>query len=340
MTWSTGETVWVSWERHRRTRELCAAMNGSLREIVTQRQGVRKYAVLAAVTAWHLIRERPRVLFVQCPSVVLACWAIVLRPLVRYHLVVDLHNAAVRPAQDAGLLYRAVLRWIHRRSDLAVVTNARLREDVEAAGGQAIVLPDKLPRVGEAATEQQSDAVVFVCTFASDEPYTAVFAAAGLLPASIAIAVTGRPPANETEMIRLAPPNVRFTGFLPESSYLELLQGAAIVMDLTSREDCLVCGAYEAVALGKPLVTSDTKALRDYFCFGTVYVKHDPAAIAEGIRRALTDRAQLVSGMAALKHRLNDSWDREYAALRARLPRVVRGPAGMEPMVAFVDEDR
>jgi hypothetical protein len=84
-------------------------------------------------------------------------------------------------------------------------------------------------------------------------------------------------------------------------------------------ENCLVCGAYEAVALQKPLVTSDTSALRSYFSAGTVFTRHEPQAIARAVREALAARTTLTLEMKELQPQLRARWDREYAALVATI---------------------
>jgi hypothetical protein len=80
-----------------------------------------------------------------------------------------------------------------------------------------------------------------------------------------------------------------------------------------------VCGAYEAVALGKPLVTSDTVALRNYFRMGTVYTKHDPQSLAAAVTYALAHRERLAAEMEMLRLELARDWKRRRDALRRAL---------------------
>lgn len=94
-----------------------------------------------------------------------------------------------------------------------------------------------------------------------------------------------------------------------------------MVVDLTAIEDCLVCGAYEAVALGRPLVTSDTAALRDYFRLGTVYTRHDSQSLAAAMTHALAHRTRLASEMQTLKPDLIAAWTQQRDALRRLLRR-------------------
>ena len=72
--------------------------------------------------------------------------------------------------------------------------------------------------------------------------------------------------------------------------------------------------------LGKPLVTSDTAALREYFHRGTVYTKHDRRALAAAIAEALDNSDRLAADMRALRVELARSWARQRDALRRLLP--------------------
>jgi glycosyltransferase involved in cell wall biosynthesis len=201
-----------------------------------------------------------------------------------------------------------MVRFIHRTADLGIVTNEGLVPVVEANGGRAVVLPDRVPDLApcRSVPPAAADLVVFVCSFAPDEPYREVIEAARELEGVARVAITGRPANVDTQTL---PANVTLTGFLTTEDYEHLLASAAVVVDLTSMEDCLVCGAYEAVALGKPLVTSDTAALRQVFDRGTVFTRHTRAAMASAISMALARAAELSAEMTILRQALHDSWN-------------------------------
>ena len=61
------------------------------------------------------------------------------------------------------------------------------------------------------------------------------------------------------------PANVSFTGFISYAEYLGLLQDSTGVMVLTTRDNTMQRGAYEALSLAVPIITSDFKVLRDCF---------------------------------------------------------------------------
>jgi glycosyltransferase involved in cell wall biosynthesis len=310
--------IFITWEQHRRTRELCQDLSIELCELLSTRGRVVRYVALLWRTATCLVRRRPRLVVVQCPSVILGLFAVLLKPLLRFTLVADLHNEAVRPFSRSGRVYAAMLAFLHRRADLCIVTNDNLCPPVEAAGGRVFVLPDKLPDLQPRPhiASGSTQTVVFVCTYAPDEPFREVIDAARQLDATVSVFVTG----NYKKIERLQPPeNVYLTGFISERDYVALLQVADVIVDLTSIDDCLVCGAYEAVALGKPLVTSDTAALRTYFHRGAVYTKHDSRSIAAAIAGALNHTEQLAAESRALRIELARDWSSRRDALKRQL---------------------
>ena len=67
-----------------------------------------------------------------------------------------------------------------------------------------------------------------------------------------------------------------------------------MVIDLTNLEDCLVCGAYEALVFGKPLLVSKTKVLMDYFGDAVVLTENTPEAICQGVLRTHAQSDDLV----------------------------------------------
>jgi glycosyltransferase involved in cell wall biosynthesis len=300
--------IWINWERHRRAREIARALKIPIVEVIPPFSGVIRYIPMLLRTTLCLLRERPTHLFVQCPSVVLGLWAVLLKPLLRYVIIADLHNEAVEPFINKSRLYDWILRQLHRHAALSIVSNAGLTAIVQRNGGRPFVLPDRVPNLGSVVDQDLATPfrVVFVCTFAPDEPYREVFAAARNLDGLVTVYVTGRTPAEP--LSPGVPANVTLTGYLADNAYEDLLREAHVVVDLTAMNNCLVCGAYEAVALEKPLVTSDTLALRSHFRRGTVFTRHDEQSIADAIRSALKRRAELAQEMHLLRRELEAEW--------------------------------
>ena len=73
---------------------------------------------------------------------------------------------------------------------------------------------------------------------------------------------------------------------MSSKEFYSCLFRSQVVLDITTHENCLLCGAYEAMSACKPLVTSNSQILRTYFNKGTIYTEHDAGKIADAIRKA------------------------------------------------------
>lgn len=292
-----------------------------------------RYAVLAWRTLLLVLRKRPRLVYCQNPSVVLAVWLSWWRSAFGYHLVVDRHsNFKFDTVGRPGLKWRvfhALSDYTLRRADLTIVTNQALCDIVVGRGGRGFVLQDKLPDLGPRIPVAGNDrrTVVFVCTFADDEPIAAVLDAARELGPDYRILVTGNRARFDRDFGLPVPDNVELTGFLPEQEYVDLLAGADAILVLTSADYVLNCASYEAVALGRPMVLTDTPTIRGYFGKGACYVQLDPAGIAAGITDLFADYERYRLEVGQLRGELQTDWEQRAAAFRS----LIAGSVGVGP---------
>lgn len=313
--------IWNGWESHRRTREICTDLGIPCFVETRELPRLLKYPYFMSRTLRLLARTRPDGLLVQSPSIVLALWAVVLKRVFRFALVIDAHNEGVRPYQKALRRWSALYRHMQRQADLTVVTNDRLGTVVVRNGGRPFVLPDRLPAVSEIrpAELRGRHRIVCISTFASDEPYEEVIEAGRLLGDDTYLYLTGNPGRLPASLRRRAAENVVFTGYLSDEDYWRTLKAATAVLDVTRLDDCLVCGGYEAVALEKPLIVTDTPVLRALFSKGTVYTRNSAEDISSAIATAIRDADRLTAEVKDLKHDLQALWAARRAALIRRL---------------------
>lgn len=292
---------------------MSAALAVPLVVLQSRAHWILRYAVLSLRTILLLLRHRPALLFVQNPSLALAFLAVHYGRIVGIPVVADAHNGGLFPLDGKYSFANRLARHIIRHAALTLVTNENLKVYVENTGGAGYVLPDPLPSFHERQTKPRSSGqkqVVFICTYAHDEPYIEVIEAAKSLGETVVTFVTGKVKENARKLIGELPGYVVLTGYLSDGEYLDLLLGADVIVDLTTREDCLVCGAYEAVAAGVPLVVSDTKALRDYFDRGVLYTDNSREDIRFKILEALKNNDMLRNQIRELKAERLASWER------------------------------
>ena len=310
-------SLWISWSAHRRTTGLCAAWEVPLHGLQSKLSGPPRWAELSWKTLGLLRRFRPQILFVQNPSLALTVLAVLSRPLFGYFLVVDAHNEGIRPFDRPYAFVRWLTRRLLKTADVTIVTNDALAEDVQAAGGRPQALPDRLPAVPEpeSARTRTGDTpeVAVIATYRRDEPIAAIMTAAATMP-DVRFAFSG-PSERYRGASNALPPNVRLTGFLQDPAYWRLLAQATVVCDLTLKPDCLVCGAYEALALGQPMVLSDNPATRDIFESAAVLTGSNPDEIAAAVRRAIEDCERLGANARQLRETFGLRWQAQAAAV-------------------------
>ena len=284
------------------------------------RRGFRAQPMKYPVHVWRtvrtLLRHRPRIVFVQSPPTV-AVWLVAMYAALRgARFVIDHHSDAFERARWTRP--RWLNRLVARRAAAAFVTDEHWARRLRQDGVRVMVVPDA-PTNHDAAPGrhpglvQDSFNIAVVNTWAVDEPLNAVLQAADSLP-DVTFHVTGGVARHE-ETVANAPPNVRFTDFLPQPEYIRLLASADAVACMTTRDHTMQRGACEALSLGRPILTSDWPLLRDYFSAGTIHVDGSAAGICSGITRLMADYDRFAAGVVALREQRCAEWAERRATI-------------------------
>jgi glycosyltransferase involved in cell wall biosynthesis len=266
-----------------------------------------KYVLQAIATLRVLFGRHPQAVHVQNPPFVCALVVALYCRLTGSRFVVEYHTAAF------GRAWRFALpahKLVARAAAANIVTDDHWAQTVRSWGGHSIVMYDAfldLPAGQPFAVGSRSN-VAFVGTFAPDEPIEELLEAAALLPEAD-FYVTGDTARADKAVLDNASPNVTFTGFLdPNGAYLGLLRAVDVVVVLTTRDHTLQLAGCEAIAVGKPLVTSDFAYLRRLFEQGAVFVAPDAWSIRDGIADAIARGAELAAETVALRARRREEW--------------------------------
>src|SRR5690606_9305989 len=236
--------------------ELAKELGADYHFVKSNETFILRHLLKALKTVSLIHRYRKGLVVVQNPSRVLAALAALMKVIFRFPLVVDRHTNfrlgkgfSMNPAIWFVILCS---EFSLRVADLTVVTNDFLKGLVERKGGRAIVLHDKIPdmkRPVDKLNLPPGSNVLFVCTYAPDEPYEEVISAARLLPGDCHIHITGNyrkvgldPKSKEF------PSNVHLLGFVSSEDYSAYMFSCDVVMVLTTSEWVIVCGGYEAAA--------------------------------------------------------------------------------------------
>jgi glycosyltransferase involved in cell wall biosynthesis len=319
--------IWLTWENHRRSRELASSFGARLCIFENESNRAFRYLILSIKTLKVLFQVNPAIVFVQNPSIVLTTLICFLRKFCSYKLIVDRHSnfklETLNNNAPKWILFHTLSRYTIKKADLTIVTNDYLKNLVESCGGTGFILQDKIPNIKEKGEsniiKKNRKNVVFITTFNKDEPIEEIIKAAHALQEKkeIIFFLTGNYSRYDKNynLVNRIPKNIYLTSFIPEDDYNALIRSADVVVVLTTKEFLLTCGAYEAIALRKPLVLSDTRTLRQYFNKGVVYTKNDFRAIAATVEYAIANIKPLSRDIDVLRKDLEINWNKRFKRL-------------------------
>lgn len=310
--------LWVTWEEQRRNKEIANAINAEFHEIIVKGGRVKRY-LKSLWKTFILYRKTPKPFSVVCqnPSIVLATFSVLASKIFGFKIGIDTHNGGLALYKmDAKYRWmKWVAKFLQKYADFIIITNEPLRSIVESNKGKAVVLPDKIPVIQkvEPIKLQHKYNIFFICSYAVDEPYEEVFKAAAHLDKDVGIYVSGKYEGKIDSS--KYPTNVHFMGRVPWDVFDTMLYSVDGTIDLTTREYCLVCGAYETVSAEKPLILSDTVALKTYFNKGAVYTSNDQYSISKAIGELIENKDRLDIEVKALKLELQQDWEQRKQEL-------------------------
>jgi hypothetical protein len=280
-----------------------------------------RYLMSALRTVSYLVRHRPRAIIVQTPPVPAAALVVAWARLKRVPVVLDTHPASF--GLDGRPFHRVMMPLLSRLAPRAagcIVTTPELGEEISRWRGRPLIVHEA-PMVWSGRIRPNGCSsrrtVMFICTFAPDEPLTELLEAARRLP-DVTVQVTGDLRRLSAKMREAAPPNVQWLGYLVGDDYVLALAGADVVIALTCRRESVQRSAHEAVDALRPLVLSEWPHVAELFPHA-VLVENEPESIAAGVEEALR-RCDELSALAPqareLQHR---RWREQLGQLQAAL---------------------
>lgn len=313
--------VWIAWEQQRRSIILSEEFECQLFLYTREHQNLlARYARASLATVAYVRRSRPDIVFCQNPSMILAVLLSILKPIFRYKLIVDRHSNFMfnNSRKFRKTLFMGLSAFTVKAADLTIVTNERLKNKyIEQFGGLCKVLPDKIPDMstGVQLPEKKRDLknIFFITSFSPDEPIEEFFEAIQDLPSHYYFYVSGNYRKHTRELDPYGK-NYVLTGFVDEYDYKKTLNSADAVMVFTKNDYTLTCGAYEGLGGNKPkpLILSNTTAIKEYFSAGAVYCDMIPESIRSGILRCFQNYELLEKEAWNLKNRLNYLWSQRF----------------------------
>lgn len=246
-----------------------------------------KYLILFIGTLVTLIRFKPKYIMVMVPPII-ACvpvWLYCIFSGSKY--AIDAHTAAILMKRWRRIFF--IQRFFSKRAVITIVTNSHLEKEINKSGIKSLIIRDVPIIFPDSASKKFKDDsnIMVVCSFHSgDEPILEIMTAASHHD-STQFHITGDSKKLSKKIFLMKPSNVHFTGFLTRQEYTEYMKSSDIIIALTNRDHTMQRGAYEAIYMGKPIITSNFPLLVESFSKGAVHVNPDAPSIEVGIRKAL-----------------------------------------------------
>jgi glycosyltransferase involved in cell wall biosynthesis len=297
-----------------------------------------KYPILFIKTFDILKKEKPDILFLQTPPIFCPLSAIIYQGLKgdqkKYNaIIIDAH---AKSFDKPWSYFKMLNKLIMKRASFVIVNNAELQTKVfQNYGIRPILLMDRIPNFEKyksnivKETKQHEHEKMYnnsnnskllriavIASFASDEPLEEVLKAASTLP-WVEFYITGDKSLVDKKLFKIKPQNVTFTGFMDYNNYLSLLQDIDGIMVLTNRSGTMLSGAYEALALEKPLITSNCEPLKQYFNRGTIHIDNSSKQIEGAINLIQKNKQELAKDMRQLKIERSNEWEQKFVEFKS-----------------------
>lgn len=319
------KTVFISWQPYcSRSDNFAREFNGKSHMIYYDFFGSNYFTILfkyffqAITTLIILLRDMPEVVFVMSPPLFANLPVFIYSKIFGKKYIIDAHTGAMIDSMWKNV--RWLQKFFCRHAVFTIITNMDLAGIFVKWKVDYLIVPDVRIRIAEPVLPvlNSKKNVTLVNTFAKDEPLSEFLKAADKFT-DIRFFVTGKMNQASEKFINEAGRNVKFTGFLPYSEYYGLLLKSDVIVVLTTRDSTMQRGAYEAIYLGKPVITSDWEILRNNFDDGTVFVHNSEKSIAAGIEDVFKNLPELEQGAERLKKKKISRWNKNKSAILLKL---------------------
>ena len=309
-------SYWITWETQRRNVELASAFEASYFSLDYSKENkIIRYLKSSAKTI-ALMFDRPKIVFIQCPSLILCTLCAVLKPFFSSSLVIDAHNYTIKYIEHSNAIVRFLAKYALDKCDYIILTNIGFAESLPVESKKVLILPDKLPKILKKKEKPKafSDTklnIVLISSFASDEPIESFIKAALVYTDKCRFFITGKK-SKAKELLNYESESIVFTDFLDIEEFENYISYSNLNVDLTTEDDLLVCGAYETLATGVPGMISDTEISKETFKNGFIYSKPDEESIKIALKDFFSRERELIEQIKSYKDTFESDWESNF----------------------------
>jgi len=312
--------VFISWQPYcSRSDHIARELGGESNKIYYSFFGSRystvlfKYFFQLCKTLWILFKKRPQIVFVMSPPVFANIPVYIYSKIFKTEYVIDAHTGAFN--NPLWKTVQGMQKFFFQSAAVTITTNETLKLKAEEWGATSIVIPDVPILITDISSSELDGSIniLLINTFASDEPLSNFLEATRFFP-DVSFYISGKFNDKNMDILNHSS-NVKFTNFLPDRKFYGLLSDVDIAIALTTKDNTMQRGAYEAIYAGTPVITSNWEVLRKNFPQGSIFVDNSVEGIAMGIDEALLRLDQLKQEALELKRIKMQNWVRNKGLL-------------------------
>jgi glycosyltransferase involved in cell wall biosynthesis len=317
------DKLWISWNHSRRTKSLAEELRVPLFEYVNEKNTFIRHLFSSIVTIHILIRKKPLIIYIQYSYLLLLILYGYKKLRRKYVKVIcDCHTKALRKKIDNIFKkpFSVLKRISFKAADISLISNEQLAPEIKKFCNRYFILHDPIPKLiyenKKIKTKKLINYCVYSNSYQSDEPYDEVIKASKKLDAKVKILCTGRIPKKLHFLKKQPYDNIFFTDYIQDYEYYRLIANAQCILSLSKDEATLLCAGYEALSVNIPLVTSDTKTLREYFHDSVIFTKNWSDDIAKNVELCLKNKKNIKKKMQLLRKSKTDEINLQLTNLK------------------------
>ncbi|WP_137166294.1 glycosyltransferase family protein [Salinimonas lutimaris] len=297
--------VWITWEEQPRNKSMADMLGADFYKIEEKRSFLLRYFFCIKRTIRVLFKKYD-IVIVQNPSMILCAISAIFKLILGYKLVIDAHNAGIYPKEGRSKFLLKLNDRILKSSDLVIVTNECLVSYLKELNILSIPITDPLPKYDSENYKNTriKNQIFIICSWSEDEPIQLYLDLAKDLP-EYEFYFSGNYRKFDFSNA-IIPENVFLLGFVDAEEYIKLLFTSLVTIDLTLRDSCLVCGAYESISAEVPVILTDNLVNQSTFSTAALYSTIDRVKLRDKVLESKDfDRNNII--------KFKERYEKEYA---------------------------
>jgi len=318
-------SVFIVWSFPKtRSREICSKFRLKLYGINSPPiiPAVFRYLICSVKMFFFLFKEKPDFIFIQLPPVFAGLIGYIHTVIFGGKILLDVHSGEI--VDKKWFIFQPLRQFLFKRAFIIFTHNSSNYENIKNwyTGLNLLILHDPVPippKISETRFCRKCREVVIVSSLGEDEPYMECLEAAEILAREEndwKIVFTG-----DYKLLGniFKPENVIFTGFVEYRKYWSILKGSDVLVSFNKRKGVITCGLWEGFALEKPIVTNNSYILKKVFGNSCVYTDPEPSAIADAIKVAYENSANLKEKVKMRKAYLENEWKKTFNKIKKNM---------------------